>query len=144
MFKDLHIIGAVAQLNFVGHNDHFVPARVDTGARTSAVWASNIKIVDDELTFNLFGKSSPYFDGCVISTKEFTSKKVRSTSGFVERRYVVKLPININGRRIKASFTLANREHQAYPVLVGRNVLRGKFAVDLKHVSQQITKGRIQ
>ncbi len=141
MFKDLHIIGAVARINFVGHTDHFVPARVDTGAKTSAVWASHVQLVGDQLRFCLFGESSEYFDGRVISTRDFTTKKIRSTNGAVERRYVVKLPININGRRIKASFTLANREHQAYPVLVGRNVLRGKFAVDLKHASH-ITKGR--
>jgi hypothetical protein len=143
MFKDLHIIGAVARINFVGHTDDFVPARVDTGAKTSAVWASNIKVVNKELRFCLFGKSSSYYDGHIISTRDFTTKKIRSTNGATEERYVVKLPISINGRRIKASFTLANRKRQAYPVLVGRNVLRGKFAVDLKHEPIH-EKGQVQ
>lgn len=143
MFRDLHIIGAVAHINFIGHTDHFVPARVDTGAKTSAVWATNIKEENGVLQFCLFGKSYEHYDGRIISTTDFTTKKIRSTNGAVERRYVVKLPISINGRRIKASFTLANREQQAYPVLVGRNVLRGKFAVDLKHVGH-ISKGQIK
>lgn len=143
MITNLHIIGAVAEINFIGNTDHFVPARVDTGAKTSAVWATDIEEVNGELRFRLFGKSSKYYDGHIISTPDFTTKKIRSTNGAVEERYVVKLPIYINGRRIKASFTLANRELQAYPVLVGRNVLRGKFAVDIKHVSQ-LTKGQAQ
>ena len=36
------------------------------------------------------------------------------------------------GRRIRATFTIANRQTQVYPVLIGRNVLRGKFIIDVK------------
>jgi hypothetical protein len=134
MFNDLHIIGAITELQFTGLNANLIPARVDTGATTSAVWASNIKLDGDKLTFNLFDKTSPYYDGRLISVTEFKTKDIRSTNGAVERRYVVKLPIQVNGRKIRASFTLANRERQVYPVLIGRNILRGKFAVDVKHI----------
>ena len=134
MFNDLHIIGASTELQFLGLNDSVIPARVDTGARTSAVWASDIKLDGDKLTFYLFDKSSPYYDGELVTTTNFTTRRIKSTIGHAERRYVVKLPININGRKIRASFTLANREKQEYPVLVGRNVLSGKFVVDIKHI----------
>ena len=47
-------------------------------------------------------------------------------------RYKVKIPVVVKGRKIKANFTLADRSAQVYPVLVGRNILRGKFVVDVK------------
>ena len=37
----------------------------------------------------------------------------------------------IKKRRIRAHFTIANRRTQVYPVLIGRNVLYGKFVVDV-------------
>ena len=38
----------------------------------------------------------------------------------------------VKGKKIRATFTIANRASQVYPVLIGRNILRGKFVVDVK------------
>ena len=46
---------------------------------------------------------------------------------------MIKMLVIISGKKIRARFTLANRSTQKYPVLVGRNILRRKFVVDVKH-----------
>ncbi|HUD10366.1 MAG TPA: RimK/LysX family protein [Candidatus Saccharimonadales bacterium] len=127
------IIGCVEKVKFSELELPSVPARIDTGATTSAVWATDIKEVKGTLYFTLFGKGSEYYNGVVIKSKSYEQRSVTSSNGISEDRYVVKFLIQIAGRKIHASFTLANRSGQTYPVLVGRNILRGKFLVDVKH-----------
>jgi hypothetical protein len=126
------IIGRAENLAFPKIGLPVVPARIDTGAKTSAIWASDIREQNGELHYRLFDKGSPLFDGKTLTTKEFTRILVSTSTGHVEERYVVKHSVFLQGRKIRASFTLANRATQAYPVLVGRNILRGKFVVDVK------------
>ena len=57
---------------------------------------------------------------------------VASSNGAVQRRYAVRLLVKIKGKKIRGYFTLADRSQQAYPVLIGRNILRGKFLVDVE------------
>ncbi len=128
----LVLIGRAEHLDFPELGLQQVPARIDTGAKTSALWATSIKEVDGELLYCLFGEDSTFYDGTVQSTRDFTRILVSTSTGQVEERYVVKHLVSLSGRKIRASFTLANRSNQAYPILVGRNVLRGKFLVDVK------------
>ncbi|MET1033288.1 MAG: RimK/LysX family protein [Candidatus Saccharimonadales bacterium] len=113
-----------------------VVARIDTGARTSAIWVSEAKPTDRGLEVLFFGPSSPYYSGQPIVFEEFEKVVVASSNGATEQRFKVKLLVRIAGRRIRAWFTLADRSTQVYPILIGRNVLRGKFIVD-------VTKGTL-
>lgn len=125
-------IGSAEILNFPEIDVCNVPSRIDTGARTSAIWATEISEEDEVLSFVLFGKGSPLYTGQKISVSQYTQRGVATSTGHIQKRYVVKLLVVIKGRKIRASFTLADRSTQVYPVLIGRNVLRGKFIVDVK------------
>ncbi len=130
--KDL--IGRAELIDFPQQKTTDVPARIDTGARTSSVWASNIKVTDQgKLSFCLFGEASPLFKKRPIVTSSYEKTVVASSVGAVQVRFKVKLRIIIKGRRIISSFTLSDRSQQVYPVLIGRNALRGKFIVDVKN-----------
>lgn len=109
-----------------------VPVRIDTGARTSALWVSQLKEENGELSFVLFGKKSPLYTGEIVRVGSYSRRVVASSNGNTEDRYVVKLLVGMHGKKIRASFTLTNRATQVYPVLIGRNVLRGKFVVNVK------------
>jgi hypothetical protein len=110
-----------------------VPARIDTGARTSTVWASRVLEKDGGIEVTLFGPGSEFYTGKVLRYEEFETRVVTSSNGISEERYMAKILIHIGGRKIRARFTFADRSKQTYPVLIGRNVLRGKFVVDVKH-----------
>jgi hypothetical protein len=139
--KPRTLLGPVQKVGFPELDLSGVSARVDTGARTSAVWASGIREKDGVLSFKLFDKANKHYSGEVIRTQHYSRRSVTSSIGIVEERYMIKLLILIKGRKIKASFTLANRSKQVYPVLIGRNVLRGKFVVDVKADKSPIKKG---
>lgn len=130
--KPKEVIGRVELISFPSLKVGGVSARIDTGAKTSSIWATSIKArKDGGLDFILFGKSSPLYNGKKITVSSYEETVVSSSMGNIQKRYKVKLTIRINGHRIKASFSLADRSRQVYPVLIGRNVLRGKFIVDV-------------
>ncbi len=130
--KAKDIIGQAARINLPDLGVDNVHARVDTGAKTCAIWASTIVRKDDNtLEVIFFGQDSPHYTGRAIQFKDFSETVVASSNGEAEHRYKIKLTVTVQGRTIYASFTLADRAHQSYPVLLGRNILRNKFIVDV-------------
>lgn len=108
-----------------------IPAKVDTGADGTAVWASNIYIEDGEVCFTLFDDSSPYYSGIEYRTSEFRIVRVTGTTGNSEVRFSVKLAMIIEGKRINVWCSLTDRSKRRYPVLIGRRTLKNRFVVDV-------------
>jgi hypothetical protein len=128
----IKIIGRADKMDLPEQGLFGIPAKTDTGAKTSAIWATNIHERDGALVFTFFGPKSPLYTGQEQTAKRFTRVMVASSIGAEQMRYKVILLVRIKGKKIRAAFTLADRSRQAYPVLIGRNVLRGKFLVDVK------------
>lgn len=111
-----------------------LPARIDTGAETASLDARNIE------EFERNGKAWVRFDivhpvnGEAISMEREVSRYVRilqSSTDKPERRAVIELGIVIGNIRQEAEFTLSNRSHLDFQVLVGRNILRDLMIVDV-------------
>lgn len=128
------VIGRTDKVDFVSADLKGVPAKVDTGADTSSVWATRVHVDEDGvLSFILLGKASKLYNGRVITTKRFKVVPVRNSSGHWQLRYSVKMLVRIHKREVNATFTLANRSMQQYPVLIGCRLLKGRFLVDVEH-----------
>lgn len=128
----LATIGKSEYIEFVDLKLANVPARIDTGAKSSAIWVSKTKETKNGLDVVFFDKQSPFYTGETICFKEYDQTSVKSSNGAEQARYTIQLSIKIANRRIKARFTLADRSKQSYPVLIGRRVLLGKFVVNVK------------
>jgi hypothetical protein len=128
------IIGRAERVDFPRLKLKGVPAKIDTGADISAIWASNIKESERGLTFNLFGKENALFTGeeMLFEKGHYSVTRVANSFGERELRYAVKIGVRIKGRLVLSTFTLANREDKTYPILLGRRLLSGKFLVDVK------------
>lgn len=131
------IIGQAEEIIFLDDGNVSVVAKVDTGAESSSVWASEIAEDQYGLSFVLFNKHSEHFTGNVLQVKtgEYSQLSVINSFGHKEARYKVTLNVSIHGKNLKAQFTLANRSLMLYPVLIGRELLEDKFIVD-------VTKGK--
>lgn len=139
MVKNISVIGKTELVSFPELALQNIPAKVDTGADSSAIWASAIKIdADGALSFVLFDKSSKFYTGQQLIADEYRRVKVANAHG-ASTRYKVKLLVNIGGRKIRGWFSLADRSGLEYPVLLGRRLLHNKFIVD---VSQNMTVAR--
>ena len=131
------IIGRTATASFPAEGIYDIPVKIDTGADVSSIWVSELSIDDDNvLHFVLFDKDSPYYSGKRHSAKRYTAHRVRSSNGEAQVRYRVYLTIELAGRKIRGSFSLADRSRNAYPVLVGCKLLNKKFLVDVSQASE--------
>lgn len=109
-----------------------LPAKVDTGAASSAIWASNIRMDEDGmLVFCLFDEASPFYTGEELRCEDYRVAIVRSSNGHEELRYKVMLTLVLEGKKVRASVSLADRGRNLYPILIGRRTLAGRFLVDV-------------
>lgn len=127
---NLPIIGSTAYIKVAGIDK--IPAKIDTGADSSSIWASGITVnADGQLEFCLFAPKSPFYTGERLSTNEYKVQRVRNSTGDVHIRYRIALPATVNGKRMRIGFTLADRSRNNFPVLIGRKSLNNKFLVDV-------------
>ncbi len=142
MKPNIHIIGGEEKVSFPTLDINEVIAKVDTGADTSSIWCSQVKRLENGLECIFFGSDSQHFTGKTIFFKngDFKVSRVHNSFGHNQRRYKVKIPVIISGRRILASFTLSDRSKKTYSVLIGRRLLAKKFLVDVTLAGAKISK----
>ncbi len=139
--SELSTIGIV-ELVSIGRRAVDVPAKVDTGADSSAIWASNIRVGQDGvLRFSLFGEGSPYYSGKIFKRTDFSVAQVKSSNGQVEVRYRTHFTVTIAGKKIKGLFNLSDRSHNKYKILIGRRTISRKFLVDVSRGAEKMTRG---
>ncbi len=109
-FKDRTVVGLVEEviLHHDGRQDKLF-ARIDTGAERSSV------------DINLASKLRL---GPVVA-----SKVVKSANG-AKLRPIVKMDVELCGRRVTETFSLSDRSHMRYKVLIGQNILKKGFLID--------------
>lgn len=107
-------------------------ARIDTGAKTTSLHAVNIEEVEQR--GELFVKfQTTDGNGKIVEVvrKVDTTQKVSNTSGVVTKRYVIKEKIKIGTIEREVLVNLNDRSKMDYKFLVGRNLLLGRFIVDV-------------
>ena len=131
---NLLIIGRAELVEFPSLGLSKIPAKTDTGADSSSIWASKVTEKDNNLFVVFFGPSSEFYTGEVIRFRQSSYSLVRVENSFGQReiRYKIKLPVKVKGKLIRATFTLSDRKNKTYPILLGRRMLSGKFLVDVQ------------
>ncbi|MEM8554280.1 MAG: 30S ribosomal protein S6--L-glutamate ligase [Pseudomonadota bacterium] len=108
-------------------------AKVDTGARTSALHAFDIEpfgpVSQPRVRFGVH--PIPGRDDVVIpcSAPVADRREVTSSNGETELRYVIATQIDIGGRSWPIEMTLTNRGAMAYRMLLGRQALQDDMVV---------------
>lgn len=129
--KPLTHIGSKELVSFPALGIADVPAKVDTGADFSAVWASDVEEANGTLSFCLFGPGSKFYTGEPLATTDYGITQVKNSFGHIEQRYKVKLSVKLGNKKLKVEFRLANRANNRYPVLIGKKTLLNRFLVDV-------------
>lgn len=111
-----------------------IKAKVDTGARTSALHAFEIEPFGPaDMPMVRFGiHPIPGRTDVVIycSAPVIDRREITSSNGEREARCVITTRISIGERTWPIEVTLANRETMAYRMLLGRQAIRGDIRVD--------------
>ncbi len=107
-------------------------ARIDTGARNCSLHSFNEKETESNgIKYIEFSTLDSKNNEIRLKAAIVKMKTIKSTGGTSQRRYVIKSTVLL-GRESKEVFiTLNDRSNLEYRFLVGRNLLRGKFVVDV-------------
>lgn len=128
------VIGRNELVNFPTLGLEKIPAKIDSGAYRSAVHATKIVEKDGELSFViLLGHAQTPETGIEVKTKKYQKVWVANSFGRREERYEVKLRTKLGSKVFNASFSLANRSRNLFPVLIGREILNGRFMIDTNY-----------
>jgi len=111
-----------------------VKAKVDTGARTSALHAFKLETFREDGRLKVrFGmhpvqrRLSPEIY-CVADVID--KRPVTDSGGHTEERYVIRTPIRLGDSEWPIEMTLTSRDTMRFRMLLGRSALKGRLLVD--------------
>lgn len=112
----------------------FLKAKIDTGAQTSALHATQIeeftKDGEDWVRFTVHPWQQNESDAVTVERRVHDRRAVRSSSGHSELRLVVLLDIDLCGQIVTSEVTLTSRDEMVFRMLIGREALRNGYVVD--------------
>ena len=113
--------------------DH-IKAKIDTGARTSALHAFLVEPFDRQgkqwvrFSIHPLQRNSEYIVECEAQVKD--RRMVSDSGGHREYRYVIESSISLGPMKWLAELTLTDRDSMKFRMLLGRTALDGKVLVD--------------
>jgi len=126
------LIGAVEEIIILPPG-FAVMARVDTGAAMSSLDARDVKVRGPggarRVHFTLVADGG---QGAALELPLIKYHSVATPDSRAERRPTVRLEICLAGMRFPVEFNLNDRSQMEYRALLGRNVLAGRFVVDVE------------
>lgn len=111
-----------------------IKAKVDTGARSSALHAFDMEIFEQNddpfVRYSIHPNQDDSFALRVVSPL-VDRRSVRPSTGVAKVRPVVRLPIQLGSETFETDITLVRRDMMGFRMLLGRRALKGRFLVDV-------------
>jgi hypothetical protein len=109
-------------------------AKIDTGARSSAIHAFDVKPYFSNGKERVHFKMHPYqrdTNRTVVADVEVLDKRyVRNSGGHAHLRLVIITVAELFGYRWPIELTLTNRDVMGFRMLLGREAVRNRFLID--------------
>lgn len=127
-----------------------IKARVDSGAKTSALHAVNIspfvKEGENWVKFDINPIQNNLKTIIHCEARLIDKRVVKSSSGFREQRYVISTSLVFGNDNWPIEMTLTNRDSMGFRMLLGREAMSGRVLVDPeeKYLSGQPTSEELK
>jgi len=135
MTRVKRLIGRIDTVDLPEFGIKDIKAKIDTGAYTSAIHCSKIKTSNEDgveyVTFHIPNSHIKGTSKKRFKTSDFKQKNIKSSSGHIETRFVIKTRIILFNKSINTEFSLTDRSKMKYPILLGRKLLSKRFIVDV-------------
>src|SRR5690606_11748064 len=132
--RKLETLGWREWIKLVDFADCDIKAKVDTGAKTSALHAYYVTPFERDGRLGVRFGMQPLQDTnseelmCEAPVKD--QRRVRDSGGHLELRFVIEARLRINGHTFVAEVTLTDRENMRFRMLLGRGALKNLYLVD--------------
>ncbi|MGB3752945.1 MAG: RimK/LysX family protein [Parerythrobacter sp.] len=113
--------------------DHRIPAKIDTGARTSSLHAVAIERFEadgHQMVRFLLDLGYNQVQPVTCEVPRADHRTITSSNGEQQDRFIIKTDLQLGPIRFRAEFSLADRSDMQFPILIGRTALRSRFLVD--------------
>lgn len=113
-----------------------MPAKIDTGARTSALHAEDQELFDRNGEQWVRFKAPGLKDEAarMVETRVKTTREIKNTSGVPEARTVIRTLLMLGKHRWHIDVSLADRDAMTFDLIIGRTALKGRrILVDPAH-----------
>lgn len=132
--KNLKLIGSEEWCAFKQLEIPAIRARVDSGAKTSSIQATDIKLIkknDEEwVSFSVYPlqKNSKIKVNC--SAKLVGKRSIKGSFGISEERLIITTPITIGEDTFDIELSLANRNTMEFRMLLGREAMVNRHTIN--------------
>lgn len=127
-----HVIGWTELVSFPDWKVPRIQAKIDTGARTSALHVENLeRIGPDRVAFDVIVGRRRNQKAHPIEAGVVRWATVKSSSGETTERPFVKIRIQIGPVEKEVEVSLVSRERMLFRMLLGRKALEKDFLVDV-------------
>ena len=131
-------------------NIPYIKAKVDTGAKTSAIHAFDIKafhragLLYVRFKVNPIQGNDDFYIQC--KTRVIDTRYIMSSNGHKERRYVISSNLVLGEHTWPIELTLSNRDPLRFRMLLGLQALQTRAIIDpsLKYKQMKVSANKLQ
>jgi hypothetical protein len=125
------VIGWAELVDIPQWNIRRLRAKMDTGARTSALHVENIvEVGEDRVRFDVRLHRKKPDRRVTVEAPIVRRAQVRSSSGVSDDRIFVVARVLIGPKAQEIELSLVSRERMVFRMLIGRSALRQRFVID--------------
>ena len=111
-----------------------IKAKIDTGAKTSALHAVNITPIKKNrqryVKFDIHPLQGDVSTLITCKAPVVDERHIMNSGGHIEHRYVIHTTVVIGNQRWRIEVTLSNRDPLRYRMLLGREALNNRVLID--------------
>ena len=111
-----------------------IKAKIDTGARTSAIHAFDIEVYKKNgqewarFAIHPYQKNDTDIETCTCPVRDI--RIITNSGGSREQRVVIETQLTMGNQSWPIEMTLTNRDEMGFRMLLGRTAMKGHFLVD--------------
>lgn len=126
-----------------------IRARIDSGAKTSSIQATEIQLTDKNneewVSFIVHPLQRNSAVKITCSAKVEDRRSIKGSFGVAEERIIIKTPVTIGEDTFDIELSLANRNTMEFKMLLGREALTNRYLINpaIKQVQKSYSKWEV-